>query len=125
MGTVLNVLKLQCPRCRKGKLFKYKNYLGWKNILTMYDDCKNCNLHYEIENGFWWGTGYINYLLSVLLSVITCLIWHFTIGFSVNDNSIFIWLFVNAVFIIALQPWIMRIGRSLYLHFFVGKDSSF
>lgn len=123
-----SILTMRCPRCRRGDMFKnghpYKK-LSLKHIFDMYEHCPVCNQRYNLEVGFWYGTGYVSYGLTVLLSAITFIAWWIIIGISTNDNRIFYWLIFNTVMVIVLQPWLMRLSRVIYLYFFVKYDKDF
>ncbi len=84
--------------------------------------CPVCGQATEIEVGFYYGTSYVSYALTVALSVATLIAWWLTIGLSTEDNRFFYWLGFNAVFLIALQPWLMRLSRSLWISWFVRHD---
>jgi uncharacterized protein (DUF983 family) len=113
------ILSNRCPRCREGKLFATDNIYDLKNNTKMYDKCPVCGQPTEIEVGFYYGTGYVSYALTVAFSVATFIAWWVLIGFSLYDNRIFYWLGVNAVLLIALQPVFMRWSRTLWLSWFV------
>lgn len=119
---------MRCPRCRKGPMYKssnaYKN-LSLKHIFDMYDHCPECRQKFDMEPGFWYGTGYVSYALTVAISVATFIAWWVLIGISTEDNRIFYWLGVNGLLLIILQPWLMRLSRTLYLYFFVKYDEDF
>jgi hypothetical protein len=72
--------------------------------------------------GFYYGSSYVSYALTVALSVVTFVLWALLIGFSLKDNRLFYWLAVNGVLLIALQPYIMRVARTGWLAFFVKYD---
>ncbi|MEO5966810.1 MAG: DUF983 domain-containing protein, partial [Ferruginibacter sp.] len=55
---------------------------------------------------------------------ITLIIWYFLIGFSATDNRIFYWLIANGIILIALQPWLMRFSRTLWLALFIKYNSN-
>lgn len=119
---------MRCPRCRRGDMFCNKN--GYKKIklsyiLDMHDHCPICNQKYEMEPGFWYGTGYVSYTLAILLSAITFVAWCALIGISINDNRVFYWLAVNAFLLIILQPWLMRLSRVIYIYFFISYDPDY
>ena len=121
-GYVATVLSCRCPRCREGKLFQYPTTWNIRKNMLMHKQCPVCGQPTEIEVGFYYGTSYVSYGLTVGISVATLLFWWFTIGLSVNDNRFFIWLIVNAVFLVLLQPWLMRFSRSLWISWFVKYD---
>ena len=95
------------------------------HIFDMYDNCPECGQKYDMEQGFWYGTGYVSYALAVAVSVATFIAWLLLIGVSTDDNRIFGWLIFNAVLLILLQPWLMRLSRVLYIRFFVRYDENY
>jgi hypothetical protein len=78
-----------------------------------------------MEPGFWYGTGYVSYALTIALSVSTFIAWWVIVGVSFDDNRVFWWLGINAFLLIALQPWLMRLSRTIYLYFFVHYDKHY
>lgn len=121
-GYFSTVLSCRCPRCRQGKLFQYPITVKLKKTMLMNKQCPVCGQPTEIEVGFYYGTAYVSYALTVALSVASFLAWYVIIGMSVNDNRFFIWLVVNAVLLLLLQPWLMRLSRSLWISWFVKYD---
>ena len=91
----------------------------------MPDCCPVCKQKFEMEPGFWYGTGYVSYGLMILLSAITFVAWWILIGISVDDNRIFYWLILNAALIIISQPYMMRLSRVIYLNFFVHYNEKY
>jgi hypothetical protein len=121
-GYLSATLGCRCPRCRDGKLFKFPISLHLKQILVMNKNCPVCSQPTEIEVGFYYGTSYVSYVLTIMLTVASLIVWWLTIGVSVNDNRLFYWLAFNAVFLILMQPWLMRVSRSLWISWFVRYD---
>ena len=125
-----SIFTMKCPRCRRGEMFSnssaYKK-LSLKHIFAMPDNCPECGQKYDMEPGFWYGTSYVSYALTVALSVATFVAWVILIGVSVKegDNRIYWWLAVNAFILIVAQPWLMRISRVLYIRFFVSYDKDY
>lgn len=119
-----SVIDNRCPRCRTGKIFKDSNPYHLKNTVKMETNCKACGQPSEIEVGFYYGTGYVSYAITVAFSVSTLVAWWVLIGFSLRDNRFFIWMAVNGVLMILLQPIFMRLSRSLWLSWFVKYDSN-
>ncbi len=120
-----SMLTMKCPRCRRGDMFSNKSAytsLRLQSIFAMPDVCAVCGQKYDMEPGFWYGTSYVSYALTVALSVATFVAWWVLIGISVDDNRIFWWLGTNAVVLIVAQPWLMRISRVIYIRFFVSFD---
>ena len=90
--------------------------------MLMNKQCPVCGQPTEIEVGFYYGTAYVSYALTVALSVASFVAWYVIIGMSVNDNRFFIWLGVNAALLLLLQPWLMRLSRSIWISWFVKHD---
>lgn len=121
-GYLASTLTCRCPRCREGKLFKNPLKLKWKGNLEMNEHCPVCGQRTEIETGFYYGTAYVSYALTVALSVATLIAWWVIIGLSAQDKRFFVWMGFNAAFLILLQPWIMRLSRSIWISWFVKYD---
>ena len=104
-GYLWSVFSMKCPRCRRGSMFTYNNpfrKLNLTYIFKMPETCSVCSQKYELETGFWYGTGYVSYALAVAFSVATFIAWLVLIGVSVNDNRVFGWLILNIVYLIYL-----------------------
>ena len=121
-GYLSSSLGCRCPRCREGKLFTYPVSIGFKKNLVMNPTCPVCGQPTEIEVGFYYGTSYVSYAMAVAISVATLVAWFVIIGMSTHDNRFFYWLIFNAVLLILLQPWLMRVSRSLWISWFVKYD---
>ena len=91
----------------------------------MPETCPECAQRYDLEQGFWYGTGYVSYALAVVVSIATFIAWLVLIGVSVDDSRIFWWLGLNILFLVLLQPWMMRISRVIYIRFFVRYDEEY
>ena len=83
-----------------------------------------CGQEKEIEQGFYYGTGYVSYPLTVAFSVSTFVAWWVLIGMSVDDNRVFWWMGTNAILMILLQPYFIRLSRAVWLSFFVKYNAN-
>jgi len=119
---LLNVLECGCPRCRIGKMFIERNPYKLRTTMKMNEHCPVCGQPFELEVGFYYGSSFVSYALSVAVSVATFIAWWVLIGFSLNDNRVFYWLALNALVLVGLQPVLMRLARSIWLVFFVRYD---
>ena len=122
-GYLASTITCRCPRCREGKLFKDPITVNLKKNIEMNRVCPVCGQPTEIEVGFYYGTSYVSYALTVGLSIATLMAWWLIIGLSTEDNRFFYWFGFNAFFLILLQPWLMRLSRSLWISWFVKYDS--
>lgn len=121
-----SMLSMKCPNCRKGHMYKNKSVFPLSEMLEMPEKCEVCGQKFELEVGFYYGTGYVSYALSVALYIFN-FVWYWAlIGLSYKDYSIFYCLGTSTAIVLLLQPWLMRLSRVLYLYMFVkyGKGSA-
>ena len=116
---------MKCPRCRRGPMFLNNTPWNLKKVFSMPERCPECRQPFELEVGFWYGTGFVSYGLSIALTVFSFVAWYILIGMSVKDNRFFWWMGINIFLLIVLQPWLMRFSRVLYLYFFVKYDPNY
>ncbi len=90
----------------------------------MNKNCPVCGQPTEIEVGFYYGTAYVSYAITVAFSITTFILWWLLLGFSLNDGDqrLLAWVITNAILMIVLQPIFMRMSRSLWLSWFVKYD---
>lgn len=87
-------------------------------------NCAECGQKMELEIGFYYGTGYVSYGLSVAIAVFNIVWYAVLVGFSWKDNSVWWYLGITVTMLILLQPWLMRYSRVLYLYMFVKYGSN-
>ena len=121
-GYFLSTFTGKCPRCREGGIYQEKSPYKLKSVVKMNERCPVCGQPTEIEVGFYYGTGYVSYALSVAVCAASFIAWWVIIGFSLNDSRFFWWLGFNALLLVVLQPPLMRISRTLWLSWFVSYD---
>lgn len=119
-----STLANKCPRCRAGDLFVSKNPYQLSQITKMNENCPVCNQPTEIEVGFYYGTGYVSYALTVAYFVSTFVAWKVLIGmsFDLDDNRIFYWMGSAILLLFMIQPILMRLSRSIWLGWFVSYN---
>jgi hypothetical protein len=96
-------LRLRCPRCGKGKLFR--------GVFKMHRECDVCKLQYEREPGFYLGSIYVNYGLTAVLTTLLYF-WGFSRG--VNENVL---LGSLAIFCFGFPVLFFRHARAIWLAF--------
>lgn len=123
---IISTLTNRCPRCREGKLFTSSNPYKLSEITKMNECCPVCGQPTEIEVGFYYGTGYVSYALTVAYFVATFIAWKVLIGMSweQDDNRIFYWMGTSIVLLLFIQPILMRLSRSLWLGWFVSYNKN-
>jgi hypothetical protein len=92
--------------------------------MQMPEHCEVCGQPFELQTGFYFGTGYVSYFLSVGFLLLAAAIWYFTIGFSFNDNRVYWFLITTTLFLILTQPLNQRLCRSIWIAFFVRYDKN-
>jgi uncharacterized protein (DUF983 family) len=116
---ILSILQNKCPRCRRGKLYKYGNPYQLKRFMKMHEHCPVCSQPLNMEPGFYYGTNMVSYGLAGLVSILSFFAWWLVIGFSLHDKRFFAWIGFNAFLLLFLQPPLMRLSRTVWLSFFV------
>lgn len=124
-GFLWSLLTQKCPRCRKGHMFSASNPWKLNSTLKMPTHCPECGQLFELEVGFWYGTAYISYAVTVLFCVLSFVLWLLTVGFSLTDSRFYWWMGINGILLVVLQPWFMRLSRALYLYFFVSYQPDY
>ena len=116
---LVSILQNKCPRCRRGDMYQYKGAFRIKGLMKMNERCPVCGQPLNMEPGFYYGTNMTSYILAILVSIISFILWILLVGISLQDSRFFWWIGFNAVLLLALQPPIMRISRTVWLTFFV------
>jgi hypothetical protein len=120
-----SIIHYKCPRCRQGDLYSQPGIWPLKHLMDMPIHCPKCNQKYELETGFYFGTGYVSYALSVAFLIMWFAAYAIVLGITWQDNSIIIALCTGIAAIVVIQPWLMRISRSIYIHMFVKYDAHY
>ena len=115
---ILSVVNNKCPHCRKGNMFTEKNPFKLSKTLDMHKNCPNCGGDLMPEPGFYFGTGYISYGLSVALFVAWFIAYYVFFGVSIYDNSLFYYVGSAIALVIITQPLMMRLSRSIWIAIF-------
>ena len=102
LASLYRALRLRCPRCGEGKLFEQS--------FRMAKQCYHCRLENEPEPGFYLGSIYFNYGMTVLLVVPVYVVLVLGRGF---PRDYVIWPCV--AFTTLFPLWFFRYARSLWL----------
>ena len=72
--SVRRALRLRCPRCGEGRLFR--------GFYAMNDACAACGLDFRQEHGYYVGAMYVNYLATAVVGMAAALllIRHYPFG---------------------------------------------
>ncbi|MBS1773841.1 MAG: hypothetical protein JST82_13360 [Bacteroidetes bacterium] len=117
---VPSLVKMKCPNCRKGRLFVNRTSVSVNKNLAMHTYCEHCGMKLVKEDNNGFGINYVLTMLTFFLNIL----WYWPIfGFSMKDNSIFYYLGASTLVTILLQPWYLRLSRTLFLYFSVSYGS--
>ena len=108
------LVKGKCPKCREGNMFKFP-ISNIRNFANMNEHCPNCGLRFEVEPGFFIGAMYISYGFSVAILIATGIILSFM---SITNTMVYV-LTTFGISLLFL-PFVFRISRILFLHWFGG-----
>ena len=99
-------LRLRCPVCGKGKLFK--------RFFTMYEKCPICNFTFEREEGYFTGAMAINLVISELL--VTAAVLPFSVMAGLNPSIPFYPILLAGLPLPIVLPLIFfRHSRALWM----------
>ncbi|TVR76414.1 MAG: DUF983 domain-containing protein [Chitinophagaceae bacterium] len=112
-----SVLSLNCPRCRKGHMFRDEKTFTFTDVQSMPERCPVCGQPYFIEVAFYYGALYVSYGVSVALSVAN-FVWYFLLF----DWNTWQYLLINFGILAFLFPYILRVSRSIWAHLFIRFD---
>ena len=109
----------KCPQCQEGDFFTNGFTYNPSKVTNIYDNCPNCNLKYMLEPSFYYGAMYVNYGITVGLSIVTFLISKLI--FNLNLLQSFATIFIVLVI---LAPLNLRLARILWINMFVSFDKT-
>jgi uncharacterized protein (DUF983 family) len=104
MVTMLRGLRLRCPRCGRGAIFR-----GW---FSMNARCPDCGRLFDRAPGYLLGSIYFNYGVTALLVVIV----YFSLYFSETLNGKQLLVLLTA-FSVVFPLWFFRYARGLWIAF--------
>lgn len=115
MNIVTSIVKLRCPRCRKGHMFQKPFELS--KPLAMPERCEVCGQRMEPEPGFYFGAMFLSYIISgwALLLISLSLVFYFKWSVGVAMGVV---LLVAALSYVKL----LRFSRSLWMHLMVKYE---
>jgi uncharacterized protein (DUF983 family) len=115
-GTKLfSVSRGKCPQCQEGEFFKYPFTFNPSKVSKIHTHCSNCNLKYMLEPSFFYGAMYVNYGITVAISILTFLISNLIFEVSLLQSFA---LIVVTLFVLA--PVNLRLARILWINLFVN-----
>lgn len=109
-----SILFNKCPKCHEGDFMKEKNLFKLHKAYKMHENCANCSFKYMMEPSFFYGAMYVNYTLTVGVSIITFVISTLLFNLSLLQSFIPI-----VVILILTAPISIRLSRIIWINIFV------
>jgi uncharacterized protein (DUF983 family) len=113
-----SILFNKCPKCHTGSFWASDN--PFKNMFFSTENscktCENCSLDYELETGFWYGSMYVGYAISVAVML---LFWSLT-TFLFSTITIFNEILIIVIAIILVSPLNYHVSRLIWINFFIN-----
>jgi hypothetical protein len=82
----------------------------------MFENCQVCNVRFEVEPGFFYGSMFISYGFSIVIMLLGGCIIYYTF----NDPSSMYYVVPITTISLILVPINFRISRILFLYLFSG-----
>ncbi|KUO68613.1 MAG: hypothetical protein APF83_08930 [Lutibacter sp. BRH_c52] len=109
-----SILYNKCPRCHEGDFMKEKNMFKLHKAFQMNEHCSKCGLKYMMEPSFFYGAMYINYALTVGISVAAFFIVTLFFDFSLVESFMPI-----VIALVITAPVTIRFSRIGWINLFV------
>jgi uncharacterized protein (DUF983 family) len=122
------IITQKCPKCHDGHLWGHPNPYKLSVLTHMNKSCQVCGENFLREPGFYFGAAFVSYGLTVGLwiAVLVALLSFDAMGvieFSFFENPLTFFI-SGLVALLAALPFIYRLSRSIWIHFFVKFDAS-
>ncbi len=115
-GTKLySIANGKCPKCHEGDFFKYSFTFHPSKVTKLHDNCPNCNLKYMMEPSFFYGAMYVNYGITVAISIAVFVITKLFLDFDLLQSFLSV-----IVALVVLAPINLRLSRILWINMFVN-----
>jgi uncharacterized protein (DUF983 family) len=114
---IYSIFNGKCPKCHEDDFFKYGFTFNPSKVTEIHTHCSECNLKYMLEPSFFYGAMYINYGITVAISIAVFIITKIFIGLNLLESFLSIF---GALIILA--PLNLRLARIIWINMFVAYD---
>lgn len=115
MSVFTDIITEKCPKCSEGQVFYKKGNPLLFQMPRMHQHCPNCGHKFEKETGYFFGSMYVSYALTVAE-----MIAFFLIAFLFTKSIITIIIGI-AVMSVLLSTYNFRLSRMIWIHMLDGK----
>lgn len=116
MSAITGILTEKCPKCEKGKVFYKKGNPLLFTMPRMNEKCPVCNHKFEKEPGYFFGSMFVSYAVTVGEMIVFFLIVQFFV------KSVGIIILLIAIMAILLSTFNFRLSRMIWIYMLDGKD---
>ncbi|WP_397445611.1 DUF983 domain-containing protein [Polaribacter sp. R77954] len=116
---LFSIAKGKCPKCQEGDFFKYGFTFNPAKITKLHNNCSACNLKYMLEPSFFYGAMYINYGITVAISIFVFVVTKLAFNFDLLESFLSV-----IVALIVLAPINLRLSRILWINMFVSYEKN-
>lgn len=117
------MLSLKCPHCREASMYVNPSLYTLSKLGDTHKNCPQCGTDLKPEPGFYFGAAYVSWGLTVALWVAVlvslktfdALGW-MEFGFLTHPIT---FLLTGSVLSLILFPYMFRLSRSIWAHFFI------
>lgn len=117
MSQFTDIIEEKCPKCGQGKVFYKKGNPLLFQMPGMHDNCRVCGHKFEREPGYFFGSMYVSYALTVAEMIAVFLVAQFFIKSYIGMISLI------AVFSVLLSTFNFRLSRMVWIYMFDGKKN--
>lgn len=115
MSQFTDILEEKCPKCGQGKVFIKKGNPLLFQMPKMHENCTVCAHKFEKEPGYFFGSMYVSYGMTVAEMLIVFAIAHFFVKSYIGMVSLI------ALFSVLLSTFNFRISRMVWIYMFDGR----
>lgn len=113
---IYSIVHQTCPRCQNDQMFDSANPYNLPKLMKMKDKCALCGYVYEMEPSFFYGAMYVNYAITVAISV-SIFVAMYVLGTELEMKHYLIGI-IGGLFLSA--PLTYRLGRMIWINMFVS-----
>lgn len=111
MASFQSTLAGKCPKCEKGDIFASKGNIFLLKVPKMNEHCPVCNYTFDKEPGYFLGSMYVSYALTIIEMLIV-----FGAFFRFVPLPVFFLLIALTLFLFSLFNY--RIARTIWINLF-------
>lgn len=116
MSVIAGIIREKCPKCGTGDVFIKKGNPLTFTMPKMHSHCPVCNHKFEKEPGYFFGSMFISYAITVAEMIILIALTYYVI-----ESFVTIIVLVGLMAIL-LSTFNFRLSRMIWMYMFDGKD---